>query len=259
MIVDNEVTFAAQDPQLQDIPWVQMKRKDGSTTEYNRTQRPVDAATLAKLPKHTMDCMDCHNRPAHTFEAPDLAVDKALVAKLFSATLPFVKAVSVDALAKEYPTTAAAHDGLRREVLDYYAQKYPEVARTRADDLEQMVRGLCAIFDRNVFPDMKVSWKSYPSNLGHRNSAGCFRCHDGLHVASDGKVLGSECSICHTEPKRGPQSAMGEPMPSVEANWHPWEITEKHLAIKAHARVQCYECHVGGRRPKTECNECHDH
>ena len=113
------------------------------------------------------------------------------------------------------------------------------------------------IYDRNVFPEMKVSWNTYPSNIGHRNWPGCFRCHDGKHVTNDGQVLISECKTCHTEPKRGPQSGMGEAMTNALPNWHPWEIPEKHLAIAKHAEIQCYECHLAGRRPKTECKDCH--
>jgi len=29
-------------------------------------------------------------------------------------------------------------------------------------------------------------------------SPGCFRCHDGKHVSSEGKVLSKDCNICHT-------------------------------------------------------------
>ena len=76
---------------------------------------------------------------------------------------------------------------------------------------------------------MKVSWKTYPSNIGHRNSPGCFRCHDGKHVTPDGKVIISECKACHTEPQRGPQSGMGEAMAAAEKDWHPWQMPEKHL------------------------------
>ena len=259
MLVDNEVTFVTQDEQLQDIPWVKIKRRDGSTTEYFRNVKKVEPGDLDKLPHHTMDCMDCHNRPAHQFEAPDVAVDRALSTGVFSQTLPFVKSLSVDTLSKDYPTREAGHEGLKRDVEDFYKQKYPDIATARTVDIDKLVVGLTAIYDRNVFPEMKVSWKTYLSNLGHRNSAGCFRCHDGKHVAADGTVLISECKACHTEPKRGPQSGMGESMTTFEKDWHPWQIPEKHLAIAQHKEIQCYECHLAGRRPKTECNECHSH
>jgi hypothetical protein len=50
---------------------------------------------------------------------------------------------------------------------------------------------------RNVFPDMKVSWGTYPNNLGHQDFPGCFRCHDGSHSAADGRSIPNDCDTCH--------------------------------------------------------------
>jgi hypothetical protein len=257
MFLDNEVTYVAEDEHLQEIPWVEIKRRDGSKTTYFRTEKKVAPEMVATMQKHVMDCMDCHNRPAHDFEPPDIAVDRSLAAGTIATTLPFVKSVAVDALAREYPSREAAHTGLKREMTAFYAEKYPDVVTDRAVDLDKAVAAVTAIYDRNVFPEMKVSWNTYPSNIGHRNWPGCFRCHDGKHVADDGKVLISECKACHTEPRRGPQSGMGEAMATTAKDWHPWEIPEAHLAIAKHAQIQCYECHMAGRRPKTECKDCH--
>ncbi len=259
MAVENEVTYAATDDHLQDIPWVKIKRADGSTTEYSRTDKPIDAATIASLKKHTMDCIDCHNRPAHNFATPDIAVDRALAAGVFSSTLPWAKAQSVEALSKEYASRAAAHDGIKKSVLDFYKEKYADLATARAAEIDKMIAGITEIYDQNVFPEMNVSFKTYPSNIGHRNSPGCFRCHDGKHVSPDGKVLIAECKACHTAPQRGPQSGMGEAMGTSDQDWHPWQASQKYLDVKEHKNVQCYECHLDGRKPKTECNECHSH
>jgi hypothetical protein len=258
MAIENEVTFVADDDHQQSIPWVRVKRRDGTVAEYTRTEKAPDPARLAKLPKHTMDCIDCHSRPAHQFETPDIAVDRALAAGALP-LLPWVKLLAVDTLSKEYPDGGVAHGEIAKSVAAFYAQKYPDVAVARGADVQKLAAGLAAIYDRNVFPDMDVSWKTYPSNLGHRNSPGCFRCHDGKHVSGDGKVLTSECDACHTAPQRGPQTAMGEAMSLVDKDWHPWQTPQKHLAVEQHKKIQCYECHVAGRRPKTECNECHSH
>ncbi len=259
MATNNEVTYVAADDHLQDIPWTKVKHRDGSTVEYFRTEKPVDAATVAGMKHHTMDCIDCHNRPAHRFETPDILVDRALFASVIPPTLPFAKSLAVETLTKEYPSSGAAHDGMRKYVTAYYAEKYPEVSSARGLDIAKMGDALGTIYDGNVFPEMKVTWGTYPSNLGHRNSAGCFRCHDGKHVSADGKVLASECTVCHTMPQRGPQTGMGEPMTATEKEWHPWQTPEKHLAVEKHKNIQCYECHLAGRKPKTECNECHSH
>ena len=54
-----------------------------------------------------------------------------------------------------------------------------------------------ALYDRNVYPDMKVTWGTYPNNIGHMAYPGCFRCHDGSHVTKGGKTLSNDCSLCH--------------------------------------------------------------
>jgi hypothetical protein len=258
----DEVMYAATDGALQDIPWVRVKRADGSATEYVRAEKksaPAERAGLAGLTKHTMDCVDCHNRPGHAFEPPDVAVDRALAQELMPRALPWAKSLSVDLLTRDYPSRDAAHDALTAEIREFYARKHPDVATARAADVDALTAAVLTIYDANVFPNMRASWKTYPSNLGHRDSAGCFRCHDGKHVASDGKALTGECDACHSRPQRGARTPPGVPMESTQREWHPWQTPEKHLAIAEHSEILCHECHVAGRRPKTECNECHSH
>ena len=58
-------------------------------------------------------------------------------------------------------------------------------------------QAVLAIYNRNVFPDLKVSWGTYPNNLGHMDFPGCFRCHDGSHTPADGKTITQDCNTCH--------------------------------------------------------------
>jgi hypothetical protein len=44
---------------------------------------------------------------------------------------------------------------------------------------------------------MKVIWGTHPDNIGHNNSPGCFRCHDGNHNAKGGASITNDCSVCH--------------------------------------------------------------
>jgi hypothetical protein len=55
------------------------------------------------------------------------------------------------------------------------------------------------IYTNNFFPEMKISWRAYPNNIGHKDWPGCFRCHDDKHLAGDGKsaIRGNECNVCH--------------------------------------------------------------
>jgi hypothetical protein len=44
---------------------------------------------------------------------------------------------------------------------------------------------------------MKITWGTYPNNIGHNDSPGCFRCHDGNHSDSAGNVVTQDCGACH--------------------------------------------------------------
>ena len=48
-----------------------------------------------------------------------------------------------------------------------------------------------------MFPDLKVTWGTYPNNLGHTDYPGCFRCHDEAHLTADKKTISQDCSLCH--------------------------------------------------------------
>ena len=251
MIIENKVTYAALDEQLQRIPWISVTGPDGKKHDYFSESYGVPREKASALPRHVMDCMDCHNRPTHIFQPPDGAVDKAMSSGLIPATLPWIKKVAVDALVREYKDREAARAGLREYILDFYAKNYPEVRSGRAAELDGAITRVVDIYDRSVFPDMNVNWKTYGSNIGHRNWPGCFRCHDGTHFNEEGKVLSKECTVCHTMPQRGPLSPIGTTMPASMQNWHPWELKGKH------ATILCSRCHAAGYRPPTDCADCH--
>jgi hypothetical protein len=251
MITENRVFFIALDRQQQNIPWIKSTRTDGTEDEYVSSDFRGDPKEIASREKKKMDCMDCHNRPTHIYEPPEAAVDKAMASHLISRTLPWVKKVVVDALVVEYPNREKAHEGLQTDIATFYRNRYPEVYKTRKADVEKAIETAINIYDHSVFPDMKVNWKTYASNIGHRNWPGCFRCHDGKHVAKSGKVLTTECSTCHTMPERGPLAPLGAMMPGPKMKWHPMDLEGKH------ARILCSNCHSAGYRPPNNCAECH--
>ena len=61
------------------------------------------------------------------------------------------------------------------------------------------VAGLQAVYGRNVFPAMKVTYGSYPDQRGHLTATGCFRCHDGSHTDAAGAEIPSDCETCHKD------------------------------------------------------------
>jgi hypothetical protein len=135
---------------------------------------------------------------------------------------------------------------------------YPNIVEPRKADIERAIEVASKIYDRAIFPEMNVNWHTYPTNIGHRNWPGCFRCHDGRHVAADGRVLGNDCaSTCHTQPRRSAPTSLGVIDPNATDDWHPWLLPSKSLDIPAHKVLLCSDCHKAGRGPMSGCNDCH--
>jgi hypothetical protein len=148
-------------------------------------------------PPREMDCMDCHNRPSHAFQPPERAVDSAMEAGEISAALPFAKKQSVAILKAAYNSTSEATKDIPASFENFYRDKYPDICAQRLSEVRKSAIGLLAIYKRNVFPEMKVNWGSYPNNIGHMDFPGCFRCHDGSHASTDGKTISQDCNACH--------------------------------------------------------------
>lgn len=195
MNIDNRVEFIALDPQRQVIPWVKFTDGHGNTKEF--VVEGTTPAQLAQGERRTMDCIDCHNRPAHTFEpAPERAVDNAIATGYLPRDLPFARREAVAALKDTYPSRTEARDGIAARLRKVYADQ----GALRDGVLHRTVRGVQAIYERNVFPEMKVGWGTYPNNIGHVFFTGCFRCHDDNHKAPDGSAIKQDCESCHAMP-----------------------------------------------------------
>ena len=149
------------------------------------------------LPVYAMQCVDCHNRPTHTFDLPDRAMDKAMALGQLPATLPYLKKKGVELLKADYASNDEAARRIPAELEAYYRQTYPEVAAERGADVAAAAKMLVSIYDTNVFPDLRVGWGNYPNNLGHDAFPGCFRCHDDKHKTADGKTITQDCGVCH--------------------------------------------------------------
>jgi len=190
------IRFAAADPKRQTIPWVEYRN---STTGDTRTFAIPDSppGAVKDLPIYEMQCVDCHNRPTHTFDLPERAMDKALAFGEIPVTLPFIKKKGVEALKASYNTSKEASDKLPGVLISFYRQNYPDLYAKRLQDINQASQAVLAIYNRNVFPDLKVTFGTYPNNLGHTDFPGCFRCHDGSHTTADGKTMSQDCSACH--------------------------------------------------------------
>ncbi len=198
MNIGNEVTYATLDRERQVIPWVRSKKPDGTVRIYRDTDLNISDDSVKNLFTRRMDCIDCHNRPTHIYHPPARSVDHVMALGWIDPKLPNVKSVTVKALETPYTTKERALDSIRLVIKEYYAQQYPDVASSRAAAIDSAVAETQRIYGRNYFPEMQVSWKKFPDNLGHLYYKGCFRCHDGKHKSDDGQVLSKDCNTCHT-------------------------------------------------------------
>jgi hypothetical protein len=190
------IRFAAADAARQSIPWVEYR--NGSTNQTRTYVSPdPPGEPRGQLPKYEMQCVDCHNRPTHTFELPERAIDKALAFGEIPSGLPFIKKEGVQLLKTDYRTSEDAAEKLPAGLINYYRQNYPEIYASRPGDIRLAAKTVLAIYNRNVFPDLKVTWGTYPNNLGHTDFPGCFRCHDGSHTTRDGTAITQDCTACH--------------------------------------------------------------
>ena len=91
----------------------------------------------------------------------------------------------------------------------YYQDSYPEIWAQRQAEVAAAGKGVLAVYNRNIFPEMKVTWGTYINNLGHMDFPGCFRCHDGSHTSAGGKTIPNDCDTCHEA------KAMDEKNPAI--------------------------------------------
>jgi len=153
---------------------------------------------LARAEHRVMDCMDCHNRPTHVFQMPERAVDQEMAEGRISPQLPFIKKKAVEALRADYPDRETARQRIVSTLSQFYRTSYPDTYREHRALVEMAGEQVAAIYLRDVFPEMKISWGTYPNNIGHEDFPGCFRCHDGNHTSADGRVITQDCNACHT-------------------------------------------------------------
>jgi len=193
-----KVIYLATDEKRQVIPWVRYENPEGSVTEFVSADSPPTPAQLARGERHVMDCMDCHNRPTHRYDMPEEVVNRAMAAGRISPSLPFVHKVAIDLLKRNYPSKLAAQTQLKEALREHYRSNYFSIYNSQRTQIEQAAAALLEIYNGNIFPEMNVTWGTYPNNLGHYDFPGCFRCHDGNHKSKDSREITQDCNACHS-------------------------------------------------------------
>jgi len=226
MNVRNKIEYVASDEARQKIPWVRMIDSQGVVTEF-RAPKFTNAVQEASVRR--MDCMDCHNRPAHRYQTPNAAVNLAMALGKINPALAYIKTNALYALTRAYTNDLQAREG----IATILAERYPGDQRIRP-----IIDAVQQIYTNNFFPEMKASWKVYPDNIGHKDWPGCFRCHDGLHKATDGKrtIKANDCEACHTILAQGRGAELDQMTPKGQKFRHPGDEVDG----------ACNDCHTGG-------------
>jgi len=259
----NQIYYYPTDSEEQSIPFVRVINDNGSTVDYVDIESEFDTANMDSSQLKEMDCITCHNRITHRIYTPEESLDRALTLGQISQSIPEIRERGVEALRGDYVTQAAAQAGIA-ELESYYENNYPEFYELNPGKVADAVRVLQQIYTNSVFISQKVDWDSHPTNIGHIDSPGCFRCHDGKHLDANQQAIRLECNLCHSIPvvagtedfvtkieiSRGP-----EPESHLNPNW----ISLHNQAFGA----SCAACHTmddpGGTSNTSFCSNsaCH--
>lgn len=197
--IENPVYFYTEDETEQDIPYVRVVDGDGVFYEYVDVESDFDINSINEEELRTMDCITCHNRITHTIYQPERAVDQLLQRGRISTTIPNIRVNAVEALGAPYSSNENALNGIDY-LADFYQEIYPKFYSENAELIDEAIAALQETYELSVFPEHGIYWDSYADNLGHRFSAGCFRCHGGKHLNSDDEAIRLECNLCHSIP-----------------------------------------------------------
>ncbi|MDH3392705.1 MAG: NapC/NirT family cytochrome c [Desulfobulbaceae bacterium] len=238
MLMAGRIEYIARDDNRQEIPFVRITRKDGSKEEFNNNELPLTKEEKSQFQTRVLDCMDCHNRPAHQFNTPGDTVNTAMASGEISTALPFIKREAVRSLDGEYASTDEAITAIASQLREFYKKNYPAIFSREEVMLSRAIDKVQNIYRNNIFPEMKVSWHNYPNNLGHREWPGCFRCHNDSMVSENGNKLFRDCNTCHLILTQD----ANQPVTEVDFN--------KGLSFTHPADGETFDEFVN-------CNECH--
>ena len=122
-----------------------------------------------------------------------MAIDEAISAGRIERQLPSIRKFAIETMQKPWQ-----RDTARAEILRDLEQTYEKNGGLDAAKRPSLLAAANVVADiwlRNIYPDMKIDWGTYPNFVTHR---GCMRCHDGQHLDADGEAITADCAKCHT-------------------------------------------------------------
>jgi hypothetical protein len=239
---DMRIEYIASTKNRESIPWVKYTNlKTGDVQIFQDTENLLTQKAIDTLEHRTMDCMDCHNRPSHSYKSAPVFVDEGIMKGDIPKELPYIKKVAMNVLKGPFTDKDSSYRYIRDSIYNFYRIQFPGIYAGKKGLIDKAIEGIEKEFSLNVFPYMRVTSDKYLNHIGHLESDGCFRCHSDRHVSKQGKVISKDCNWCHTFTAQGPSSAMQygtiqEPMNfihpvDVKDNWKTYFCTECHRSL----------------------------
>jgi hypothetical protein len=245
--IDNEVLFYSPDPQRRVIPWVQVKRPDGTTATYVDATAGPAPEDLKKNPPRRVECFDCHNEVGHPFPHPADEVDQAIALGEIDRSLPSIKARAMALIDKASKLYGEPRQ-LAPQIDELIAESAPK--GELSDDVKAQERKFAAAMERillaSSFTRPELSCKTFPNHTGHKDSPGCFRCHDGRHLNGKGEAIRQQCTLCHDLPQVRVEGGKGSVPSTVMAGLAPPASHDAPNFMRDHyTRIDdaCAACH----------------
>ena len=245
--VASEVSFVALDPQRRVIPWVQVKGADGKTTTYVDATTKATADQLKPENARRIECFDCHNSVGHPFPNPADAVDDAIATGRIDRSPPSTKLRAVELIAATDKLSGPYDD--RAKTLDKLIADSAAKAAVKADNKDaeaKFEKAMKEILLASSFEAPGITWKSFPNHTGHKDFAGCFRCHDGKHFDDKGNAIRLQCTLCHDLPQVSREKGKGSVPSTITAGLSPPDSHEAPNWMREHRLSldqSCAMCH----------------
>ncbi len=245
--IASDVEYKTTDVQGREIPWVQVTKPDGTKVTYVDAETKLSKDDLAKLEARRMECFNCHNQVGHPFANPRDKVDAAIAAGKISRDLPNVMARAValiDATAQVSGPTAERTSAIDKAIAENSAKaNVPANLKDKEAQFQSVMKGILLTAG---FEEKGLTWKSFPNHAQHRDSPGCFRCHDGKHLNEKGEAIRLQCTLCHNLPQVRLENGKGSVPSTVVAGVSPPDSHEAPNWMHEHRfnlDDSCTMCH----------------
>jgi nitrate/TMAO reductase-like tetraheme cytochrome c subunit len=221
------------------IPWVKLTNlKTGQIKTFIDEDNPLKEKEKGNLEIRNMDCMDCHNRPSHLYKSAPDYIDIALISRMLSKNVPYIKKAAMEALKNPFPDSKTAMESIEAKIMGFYGTQHPDILKSNELAIRKAIKVIQQEYKLNAFPYMKADASQYPNHIGHLESEGCFRCHSGRHKTATGESISIDCDICHTIIAQGPTGSIANSAANSSLVFqHPTELKEKAKT------AFCSDCH----------------